>query len=382
MVEYRDPIVVFKLSDTVNCDMHTGTAFIVANERVKKDGTPGRFYTIFPSFKSFLKIRDQYEHCHEILIDHESNKSNIAGRLVFDFDIKDYEVPKKFKKQIENTIYKVIELYYHDVDTDRIVFVWSTSENPAKMSKHLTVKNIYFDEWIDMSKSFYKLFCLVWDKTYDWINSEHLIDFQIVRKHASLRMVGSSKIGGNVLKMDNETHKLTDSLIRIYFKGQREEEQLVTKDNINKSVIDEILVDTIKASISTNKTYNSTTYSDNVEEINKYDNAVYKLAFDIYNNVMPNVFKIGKICGNSLHLFRNQSCRCIICNRGHEQENAILIIKKMDMSYYVYFKCWRSAKRIIPIGQISLDCNEIEIEENFNGLKEFYGKKKKNVITI
>ena len=115
------------------------------------------------------------------------------------------------------------------------------SPNPNKFSKHLTVKNCYFDDWIKMSKVFYKLFCIIWDEKYLWIKSHHLIDMQIVRNKASLRMVGSSKLDGKALKFDNDKHVLTDSLIRIYQKKLREAEQLVTKAHIKDAVFDNVI---------------------------------------------------------------------------------------------------------------------------------------------
>lgn len=206
-------IKYFSIEDAIKAPINSRTVFIIANERITKTGHIGRYYTIFPTFKEFLKNREKYKHCHEILVDHNNNKPNPSGRLVFDFDIKTNDeenslkneivVPKNFKKQIENIIIDVIESYFNGVDVNKIEFIWSTSQNPKKISKHLTVKNLYFDDWINMSKIFYQLFCILWDNTYLWIKSDKLIDFQIVRNRGSLRMVGSSKIGGNPLIFDN-----------------------------------------------------------------------------------------------------------------------------------------------------------------------------------
>lgn len=370
----------FSINDAINAPIKSRTVFIIANERVTKTKHIGRYYTVFPSFKEFLKNREKYPHCHEILIDHINNKQNLAGRLVFDFDIKTatnnedsltdgYVIPKNFKKQIENTIIEVVEKYFNGVDINRLEFIWSTSQNPKKFSKHLTVKNLYFDNWINMSKIFYQLFCIEWDETQLWIKSSKLIDFQIVRNHGSLRMVGSTKIGGYPLTFDNKNHKLTDSLIRIYFKRQREEEQLVTKDNINKSVFENVLYDDVTISSEKNVTINT-----GPKKIIKpiYQSEIYQKAYEIYNTINPGVFKMGKINDKILSLIRIKANKCLMSGKIHEQENAFLIINKKEYEYSVRFGCYRycHTKRTIYIGSISIDNLLIMINPIYEPSKE------------
>ena len=200
--------VFFNINDAINSNIiDSKHIFIIANERTKKDGSIGRSYKMFKNYDFFLKHREKYQHCHEIFVDHTNNTPNIAGRLVFDFDIKyddNIVIPKDFKKQIKMVILKIINSFYKNIDTDILVFVWSSCENNNKLSKHLTVKNIYFENWIPMIKIFYQLFSKMWDQEYKWILSDKLIDQQIIRKNASLRMVGSKKIGGNILKLHNQ----------------------------------------------------------------------------------------------------------------------------------------------------------------------------------
>ncbi len=137
----------FNIEDAINSDIGNGDAFIIANERKKIDKSVGRMYIVFLNYIDFLKNRQKYKHCHEIIIDHKKNKPNIAGRLVFDFDIK-YEknlvIPSNFKTQVENIIKKVINRYYESINISKLQFVWSSCDNSTKLSKHLTVKNIYY----------------------------------------------------------------------------------------------------------------------------------------------------------------------------------------------------------------------------------------------
>ncbi len=194
---------------------------------------------VFPTFKSFIAVRSQYKHCHELLVDHINNKTNLAGRLVFDFDIQNKStVPANFKDQVEDVVIEVAERFMDEsIDPNKLEFIWSTSENPHKFSKHLTVKHMYFDNWNKLSKIFYRLFCAIWDDKYKWIKSRNLIDFQIVRNNAfRLEWLDRLRFGGYDLKFDNDKHKLLIRLIRIYFQNQRLVEQTVRVDNISPSV--------------------------------------------------------------------------------------------------------------------------------------------------
>lgn len=346
----------FSIKDAINCEIHGDKVFIIANERLNYNKHIGRYYTVFSSFNCFLKLRDQYPNCHEILIDHKNNIPDNMGRLVFDFDIKKTEnIPEDFKIQIENIIVDVVERYFRNVDSNKLEFIWSSSKNPNKFSKHLTVKNLYFDDWISLSKTFYRLFCIVWDETFSWIKSQKLIDFQIVRKRASLRMVNSSKINGYPLIFDNQNHTLVDSLIRIYQEKIKEKEQLVTNNNI----IDSVFSNVLGYEEPDEDTAIPINISSSIRPIEKplYDVKIYDMAFNIYQEINPGVFKMGKINGNILSLIRKTPSKCILSGRLHEHENAFIKIKKDGAQYSIRFGCNRfcSKTREICIGSITTE---------------------------
>lgn len=347
----------FTLQEAIDTKVNSTSVFIIANECLKKTDEVGRYFTVFESFASFLKMRNNYPHCHELFVDHKNNEPDPKGRLVFDFDIKDYDVPFNFKRLIENTIADVVDTYFDDsIDSNLFEYVWSTSPNPAKLSKHLTVKNLYFDDWITLSKCFYQLLCIVWDDTQPWIPSSDLIDSQIVRNRASLRMVGSRKIKGRTLRFDNPAHTLTDSLIRIY---TGETEQLVTIKNINKSALQEIDYATTpkEKHIAINRVMKIVDPS--------YDDLVYKNAFKMVDSVMPDIFKPGKVSGNCLQLLRVKSSKCILSGRVHDSDNAYIIIT-YAANYQLYFGCWRRCGKKMLIGYISLsDYDNISISPDF-----------------
>lgn len=386
-------IKYFKIDDAINASINSKTVFIIANERITKSGHIGRYFTIFPSFKSFLRQRKKYKYCHEIMVDHVNSKPNLAGRLVFDFDIKKKDennkkihIPKDFKEQIEDIIIEVIDRYFVGVNTEIIDFVWSTSQNPEKFSKHLTVKNLYFDNWITISKIFYKLFCLVWDEKYLWIKSNKLIDFQIVRNRGSLRMVGSAKINGYPLVFDDKKHKLTDSLIRIYFKNKRDTEQLVKYNNINSYVFENVLYENIVQPECENE-INLVIGEKKRNKIQDmvYNKKIYEKAFDVYNKINPGIFEMGKICGDRISLMRKKSHKCLISGKVHDNENAFCkIIKDNENTLYsIKFGCYRGCHRnhLIYIASISEDGTFVmyspEYEETITTKN-----KKKNIVEI
>jgi hypothetical protein len=355
----------YSISKAINSDINSNTVFVIANERLKNDGTIGRYFTVFPSFKSFLAIRDAYPHCHELLIDHKNNQSDISGRLVFDFDIKSEYIPSDFKNQVENTIIEVVKTYMIGVNIDKFIYVWSTSKNPKKFSKHLTVKNMYFDNWILLSKIFYKLFCNIWDSKYIWLESKQLIDFQIIKKNGSLRMVGSRKIDGNILNLDNKEHTLEDSLIRIYLKKQQKIEQLITKDNFIESDAIEVTSDIFGA--SERETAEIVKYSIIAPS---YAMDIYQNAFKLYNRIDPGIFEMGKINGTIMSILRikKRSNKCILSGKKHDSENAYLNIIEQFGMYNVHFGCYRKCgtRKTIRIGSLIKDTLMIIIDPRFN----------------
>lgn len=380
-------IKYFTIEDILKAPVNTKTAFIIANERITSKGHVGRYYTIFPAFQEFLNNRNKYKHCHELLVDHKHNKPDLSGRLVFDFDIKtsclqnDNIIPTKFKDQIEDIVVAVVEKYFVDVDTDKFEFIWSTSQNPKKFSKHLTVKNLCFDNWIYMSKTFYKLFCILWDEKYLWIKSCKLIDFQIVRNRASLRMVGSSKINGFPLIFDNEKHTLSDSLIRVYSEKDRKKEQIVTRKNIISYVFDCVIYENTD-DISAEQSFKIGCYPKKIERP-VYDKIVYEKAYHIYNVIHPNVFKMGKINGRTVTLIRKKPYKCLMSGRLHESENAFIRIHQDNGLYVIEFGCFRYCyrKKTICIGSISIDNLIVMIHPNFGPPAKATNKKRK-ILTV
>lgn len=355
--------IFFNLNDAINCKMDSDEPFIIANERLTRDGNTGRSFKVFNSFDEFMNERDNYPHCHELLVDHVNIKpERTHGRLVFDFDI-DHKfddvnfVPPNFKEQIEEIIIKTIDDFYQDVDISRLKFVWSSSVNPKKCSKHLTVKNFLFYNWLVMCRRFYKLFQLKWRESgYSWISGNKLIDAQVVRNHGSLRMVGSSKIKGFVLNLDNpKKFNLEDSLIRVYRNNLLEKEQMITVMNEREGLDLIIKENDPKYKVSEMQVYQLFDGPDmDNYPVEEFETNIYKLAFKIFNLIQPRIFKMGKCNKNIISLLRQKPGICPLSGKSHDKENSFLIVNNFNDIVYVSYGCHRhcGSKRSIMVGYI------------------------------
>jgi len=339
----------FNLEDAMNCKMKkTHEPFIIAHERLKRDKTTGRSFFVFKSFEKFLKHREEFPHSHEILATHSSLYERHDGRLVFDFDVDPTNVTqleKRFKREVEGIIWSVIEENYHDLDLGIIEFVWSTSKKKDKFSKHLTVKNFCFNNWIIGSKIFYRLFKEKWIELLDdWISVEKVLDSQIIRKNGTLRMVGSKKLNGKRLKLDNPNHDFLDSLIRPYI--DIDKEQYVGSSNMIPSLRREYLK---MKHPEKNGGFTVSSKPSMMHLPPLYTDEVYEKAFSMVKEKIPGVFKIRKMVHNRLELLRIQPAKCLISQCVHESENAYVVILKDIYGYKFRFGCYRNCGNVKTI---------------------------------
>jgi len=372
----------YTLDSVVKCSTNVINPFIFANETLKKDRTVGRSYVIMDSFSDFEKVRGSYPHSHELMINHVNNNEKVDGRLVFDFDIDDKStVPDCFNKQVESVIEAVVDKYYINVDKERIEFVWSVSENPNKFSKHLTVKGFHFSNWIVMSKIFYDFFRKIWDKMYRWIGSDKIIDYQIVRKNATLRMVGSSKISnGYKLVFENDDHILADGMIRVYDENEKQNEQMIGNDNLKSSF------DTHKnisepsfgfsGKIEYQKSFKPPKYSGQDENPNDIGNDAYLKAHKMARRYTNDKFKLNKINGKFMIYKRLVPSKCIVCKRTHENSDAYVVINRGFKGHYVSYGCYRNG-RVKLLGLIEI--NTVPDSEPVPKPKKKVIPKKRNV---
>jgi len=348
----------YRLEEARNAPIKSVKPFIFANERLTRTGRAGRYYTVLESFAQFLQDREKYPHAHEILVDHVSAQPDTGGRPVFDFDVKGW-VPSDFKDQVEDTLLEVFERYIPNFD-GRIEFVWSTSQNPSKFSKHLTLRNIYLEPWLQLLRIIYQLFSWTWDEKYFWIHSEKLFDRQIVRQNASLRMVGSRKLDGHPLVLDDPHYKFKDSLIRIYLVQDFQGVHRIRLDDFSPKILGDLQEywdepDKQDASSKIKKTDINLPAGPTGEKYS-YPSEIYRRAFQLFCRIDPSTFRMGKIKGSLVTLIRLRPRCCLLSGRLHESENAFLIIRIVQGCYSVRFGCYRfcSHKKSAYLGSFGL----------------------------
>lgn len=357
--------VCYRLNDAINLDINYPKPFIIAHDNVYvKDEKQivTKKYIVFSSFNEFKKVKDKYPHSYEILCEHKNINDDMKyGRLCFDIDIKEkYDnnnyVQFNFKEQIESVINKVIDVYYKDIDKNKFQFVWSTTKNKNKYSKHLIVKNLCFEKWIDMTKLFYKQFEKIWNEKYKYIKASDFVDNCIARKHTLMRMVGCSKIGKNKLKLDEpEKYNFNDTLIRMYNSKDLQKEQIINNSKLINNVCDDESSDYEELNgenIIKIKKNNKKLYETKCE----YDNNIYKKAFELVNSFEKDVFIIRNINGQQIYLNRLKKAKCLLSEKIHENENAFISINLQNNEYNVYFNCRRNcSKKNSIIGYIKYD---------------------------
>jgi len=273
-----------------------------ADAPAKEEAT--REFYVFHDIEHFLKQKEYYPHTHEIIrcpgkkemlekvFQKTYNDEVSRGRLIFDFDLEhplevptvnhDFEkplispnmqlcgqrfVPSNFKVLIEFLVMKTFSKYYLNIDASKLIFVWQITRHPNKFSMHLIVKNAYFSEyWVKQMRVFYYLMSHVAYKN-DMGYLMKTVDFQIPRRNATFRMIGSSKINGLPLELDschcNGTDMLTvpgfqltiyDCLAGIYHSEHLKSEQYITMDNVNYTKIENELIKVETVIGSNNKT--------------------------------------------------------------------------------------------------------------------------------
>jgi hypothetical protein len=279
------------------------------NEKIRT-----RKYLIFKDAEEYFNNIDLYPNCHEMII---KRYGFIRGRLVFDFDIKNKNIPETFKTDIEEAIISTFNKNYNNINTGIFMFVWLTSLNKEKFSKHLIVRNCYFEDWLQQIKYFYQHFqneIKINDK-FNWIDSSELIDYQLARNHSSLRLPLNSKIDGNKLLFD-ENFSFYDGLI-YPAPHQRKNEQRILLIN-QKTILKQ-------------KEYKLVEIEDHTA-----NKAIFWFKKYIDTN---NSFSVIKRENQYIYLKRNKPSKCPISGKLHDNENACLILDNDKTRFYCYRGC-------------------------------------------
>ena len=333
--------------------------FVIAHECMEKykDSATGemrlktREFFAFDDVEIYLEMRDEYPHAHEVIFDRFSDTQQ--GRLMFDFDfdepwngVKPHFVPKDFQKDIERFIYLTFEKYYDNVDTKKFVFVWLISDVTKKWSKHLIVKNAFFaEDWKEQIQLFYQLLLgMIKDAKIFNYPADKLIDIQVARNNATMRMCGASKMNGKVLRLESpKDANFYDTLVQLYRRCDIKCEQHIYQDQIKKDLLDEMF---FEKPMQTNAHYKQACLYANIDLTRpdyrfgnqKLPEYIIKQSFEDFEEFYKAHFKVSRqdvfhivsVTGSIINLGRERSAPCILSGRVHEAENAFLIVNDSE----------------------------------------------------
>lgn len=352
--------------------------FIIAHEcdekyfdRETKDyKTRTRNFYAFDSIDDFLQDRGNYPHAHEVTFNRYAEHQQ--GRLVFDFDfeepwfgLKPKFVCPTFERDIETLVKDTFERFYIDVDASRFVFVWLVSDIEEKWSKHLIVKNAHFaDNWKLQSKIFYQLMLgLVAERgMFPTIKTDDLIDLQVARSNATMRMCGSSKMKNlKVLRLELPSDAtFFDTLIQLYRREDIRVEQNIYLEQINRSTLDRIMSSASLVGAMPNERISKSHFIEacllcdiDMTKHNDFSNenitdAEARLAFEAFELYYKHAhgtsvtgFVVKNVIGTLINLERRIPTKCLISGKVHDNENAYLSVFA-DKS--VHFHCRRGCQ--------------------------------------
>lgn len=393
-----------------------------------EDMGANREFLVFHDLEHFLTLRGRYPFSHEIIrcpskIENQSGLEKkvyredlCRGRLIFDFDLKkplpemqgllyfkdlkkslnggslkwsddssdgeesintELYVPADFKQRMEALIMRVFLDYYVKVDVNKLIFVWQKSPSTEKFSMHLIIKNAYFSEyWVKQMRVFY----LLLEKTaheHGMSSFLETIDFQIPRRNATFRMLGSSKIGGNPLEIVccnqggvdllniGAEISIYDCLVGLYSSDHMQVEQSITLNEINYSKIEQELRDSPETSpvnsgerpksgnrpeknpkeerdraFRRNISKHLFLLEETMAEVDLTDADTTK-AVELFTAFNDGSFHIRDQVSNIINLDRGRKGPCPISGHVHERENAYL---KLKADGHLAFFCRRGCK--------------------------------------
>lgn len=334
-----------------------------------------RKFFVFDDIESFLSSKSNFPHSHEVIFNRFTPFQQ--GRLVFDFDfdtpwagINPHFVPKNFEASIELLVIETFKRFYINVDTDRFEFVWLISDTIDKWSKHLVVKNAFFSrDWKLQSQIFYNLMLgIAHEKETFTLETSALIDTQVARSNATMRILGCTKLGRDKsLRLENKSYhddkqwdfNEYDTMVQLYRRQDMSSEQNISDINLRKTALDEMSDD--KLLMVKNPYYKQSCQLSNfdVEEQTAYDSEALseeKVNFAMqcleeYHNLksLKCPFQIRTINGAMIDLKRTNPEQCLVSGRVHDNENAYMIVYDNSILFYCRRGCMLRGNNYIYI---------------------------------
>lgn len=325
---------------------------VSGEQKVKKQK-----YFAFEDVQHFLDTRDEHPHAHEVIFNRIDD--NQQGRLVIDFDfdkpwngVKPNFVPADFEDKMEFYITKVAKNYYKNIDVTKFVFVWLVSDVDTKWSKHLIVKNLCFGEdWKSQSFIFYNLllYCVEQEKPFS-ISTSKLIDQQVVRSNASMRMLGSAKYGkSHYLEIEKPKDvNFYDTLVQLYRVEDIRAEQKVYSEDLDMEKISKFSNTKLKTSVYVLDVQEETNIFKNINFVtHEIEDETQKWAMEVFEEydkehgtgeeTPPYVFQSYK--KGDMILARTRPSKCMISGKYHEQDHAYIRVIEGKVYFYCRRKC-------------------------------------------
>lgn len=325
--------------------------FLIAHEcKVEYDGgVREREYFLFKSIDEYLQKKNDFPHSHEVVFRLEREPP--SGRWAFDFDFKESIIEDGFQRHVQEVINKVVDVFFTEVSSSLLEFVWLVSPNKKKYSKHLIVKNcVWEDDWVDQSNIAYDLFeTVAKDLNYFTYITEPLIDKKVARENATLRMPLNAKIGGSKLVFVDEAHSFVDGLIKLYRKEDITNEQSISKSNYKMDVIKELAPQVFLKYFGEKKIEKKITSLKHNDGVEIYVNTMIK-------GFLDGNFEISKVEANRIDLLRKIPGNCPIdVNQYHENENAFIFFDEKAKIYRFFCRrgCTCKGKNNIKIGKLN-----------------------------
>lgn len=361
----------YNLEQALKHKTNSGTIpFLIAHEVQEpykaRDGTEQlrtRVYYAFENIMEFQNVRNEYPHAHEIVWDRFISGKQ-QGRLIFDFDfkepwagIKPNFVPQDFEKKIEEMVILTFEKYYTNVDTSRFIFVWLVSDVTTKWSKHLIVKNAYFStDWKIQSMVFYNLLIATIQERSTFVLTpiESLIDQQVARANATMRLCDSSKIGGNTLRLESPKNaNFFDTLIQLYRREDIRVEQEIPDICLRKDLLTELFYNEPekvmknrfikfaceKSYIDLSSYYEADTHIVTREEASNAFQLFERQYCEETGNKSQTMFIQNGTSGCFVNLKRIRSGPCWLSGKTHDSENAYLAVSKNAIHFFCHRGC-------------------------------------------
>jgi hypothetical protein len=333
--------------------------FIIAHEcreeYLDEKGEPQmrmREYYAFDSVHSFLSVKHSFPHSHEVVFPRTFDQKQ-RGRIVFDFDIEEewYEsergrrfVSPSFYQDVERTAKKTLRTFYSEIDVSKFRFIWLKSANRKKYSRHLIICGLFlFSDWVSQLGTFYSLFMLVAKRSglFYYIPIEKLVDVQVARKNATMRMLGNSKIGGSPLVAEGEEPvSFYDSLIQPF-----RHEDLCESEMVGEG---KLLMDKVSALCENAGDEVERKILSNIPQLKKalfsairYETASLELTEECleYLSILEGRYEVREVEEGRILLNRVEAGPCPVSGKGnHASDGGFIAVSREG---YVRFYCFR-----------------------------------------